>query len=116
MFARELCVRLRENLIVEEKGNSWVKENRKEYVAGEWLFGCFIEVDNRRVFRSGNLFLSLSYFDRMKFSASGRGGIGKDELDELLNFFSDVDQEDSDDIEKGRSRMYEEAEGMVGSP
>ena len=52
--------------------------------------------------------MSLSYFDRMKFSASGRGGIGKDELDELLNFFSDVDQEDSDDIEKGRSRMYEE--------
>ena len=35
MFARELCVRLRENLIVEEKGNSWSQENRKEYVAGE---------------------------------------------------------------------------------
>jgi hypothetical protein len=100
MFERTLCVRLRENFTIsfgEGKEHSGVKGDRKEYVAGEWLSGCFIEIDNRRVFRSGNLFLSLSYFDRMKFSASEEGGMGKGELDELLSFF-DVDQEHPDDI------------------
>ncbi|CAK8717591.1 hypothetical protein H206_00938 [Candidatus Electrothrix aarhusensis] len=90
MFERKLCVRLRENFTLpfgNGKGKSGGEGNRKEYVAGEWLSGQFVEIDNRRLFRSGNLSLSLSYFDRMKFSASDEGGMGKDELDELLDFF-----------------------------
>ncbi len=95
MFEREFCVRLRENVIVpvsERRGGDC-----RKYFAGDWLFGCFVKVDNGCFFRSEKIFLSLSCFDRIKFSAFEGKGLMREELEELLDFIFDGDQGECDD-------------------
>ena len=68
-----------------KKKGCW-KERKKEYWAGEWLKGYFVEIDGCWMFLSGEFLLSPSRFDRVKFPQEKR--MSSKDQEELLKSLS----------------------------
>ena len=100
MAKKKCCVRVDFDFIVPmhklKKDGSW-KDKKKEYWAGEWLVGDFVQIDKYYMFRSGKFLLSPSHFDRVKFSEGDRRRMTVEEQEAFLKGFVTPDLHDPDE-------------------
>ena len=79
MAKKKCCVRVDVDFTVSmrelKKGGIW-KDRTKEYLAGEWLNGYFVESHGSYMFRSGKFLLSPIRFDRIEMDFGAFAKLG----------------------------------------